>query len=92
MNREQLAHILRAASTVTSDGEIIGLGSRSILGTFDEDVSPEEATLAMAADIAFAVGMGAAKADQVDGATGEGSMFQPGRRHRRAVCRDLDGR
>lgn len=76
MNREQLAHIVRAASTVTSDGEIIVLGSQSILGTFDEDVLPEEATMSMEADIAFAVDEGATKADQVDGVIGEGSLFQ----------------
>lgn len=76
MNREQLAHILRAASTVTSDGEIIVLGSQSILATFDEDTLPDEATSSMEADIAFAVDEGAAKADQVDGVIGEGSMFQ----------------
>ncbi len=76
MNREQLAHILRAASTVTSDGEIIVLGSQSILATFDETVLPDEATSSMEADIAFAVDEGAAKADQVDGVIGEGSMFQ----------------
>ena len=76
MNREQLAHILRAASTVTSDGEIIVLGSQSILGTFDEDVLPQEATLSMEADIAFAADAGAEKADEVNGVIGEGSMFQ----------------
>lgn len=76
MSREQLAHILGAASTVTSDGEIIVLGSQSILATFDEDVLPEEATLSMEADIAFAVGEGAAKVDQVDGVARAGSMFQ----------------
>jgi hypothetical protein len=76
VNREELAHILRAASTITSDAEIIVLGSQSILGTFDEDELPDEATASMEADIAFVVDEGAAKADQVDGVIGEGSLFQ----------------
>ncbi len=43
---------------------------------FVKTLLPDDATSSMEADIAFAVDEGAAKADQVDGAIGEGSMFQ----------------
>jgi hypothetical protein len=33
MNREQLAHVVRAAATITGDGDIVIIGSQSILGT-----------------------------------------------------------
>lgn len=35
MNREQLAHIVRAAASVTGDGDIIIIGSQSILDDVD---------------------------------------------------------
>ncbi|HXH59414.1 hypothetical protein [Iamia sp.] len=53
MNRAQLAHVLRAASKIASDGDIIVIGSQSILGAFGEMELPEEATLSAEADVAF---------------------------------------
>ena len=75
MNREQLAHILRAAARVTDDPEIVVIGSQAILGTWDDDELPEEATLSVEADVAFRVDPDEAKADAVDGAIGELSAF-----------------
>ncbi len=75
MNREQLAHVVRAASTITGDSDIVIVGSQSILGTAEADSLPEEATMSMEADVAFRDDADAAKADAVDGAIGELSQF-----------------
>lgn len=44
MTREELTHLLRAASTIAGDGEILVVGSQAILASFDEDELPDEAT------------------------------------------------
>lgn len=75
MNREQLAHVVRAAATITGDGDIVIIGSQAILGAADVDCLPEEATMSMEADIAFLNDSDASKADEVDGAIGELSQF-----------------
>lgn len=75
MNAEQLAHVVRAAATITGDGDILILGSQSILATYDEECLPEEATMSVEADLAFRHDPDASKADQVDGAIGELSLF-----------------
>ena len=36
MTREQLEHLIRAASTITDDDELVIIGSQSILGQFPE--------------------------------------------------------
>jgi hypothetical protein len=69
MNREQLAHIVRAAATVTGDGDIVIIGSQSILGTADAGDRPEEATMSVEADIAFRHDIDARKAGFVAVAT-----------------------
>ena len=53
MKREELAHLLRAAATITDDPHILVIGSQSILGTYREDELPEEAWLSVEADLAF---------------------------------------
>lgn len=75
MKREQLAHVLRAASRIADDPDILVIGSQSILASYDERALPAEATLSMEADIAFRSDPDESKADQVDGAIGEGSPF-----------------
>lgn len=75
MNREQLAHVVRAAATITGDGDIVIIGSQAILGTADVGRLPEEATMSMEADVAFSDDVDASKADAVDGAIGELSQF-----------------
>ncbi|WCE40599.1 hypothetical protein PGC08_02545 [Brevibacterium sp. BDJS002] len=75
MNRQELAHILRAACRITGDQDVLVIGSQSILGTFDEDDLPALATASMEADIAFLNDPDRAKADHVEGAIGEMSSF-----------------
>lgn len=75
MNRQQLAHLLRAASTVAGDADVLVLGSQSILGSYEEDQLPPPATASIEADIAFLNDADRAKADQVEGAIGEYSSF-----------------
>lgn len=53
MNRSQLAHVLRAACRISEDKDVLVIGSQSILGTYDEDDLPREATASLEADIAF---------------------------------------
>ena len=65
MRRDQLAHILRAASTIADDPDILVVGSQSILGAYSEDELPEDAFMSVEADIAFLVDEGGRKADQV---------------------------
>jgi hypothetical protein len=67
VNRQQLAHVLRAACTVASDPNVLVLGSQSILGSFDEDELPPEATASIEADIAFLNDPDRHKADRVGG-------------------------
>ena len=75
MNREQLAHVLRAAATIVSDGDILVVGSQSILGTADAHHLPVDVTLSIEADLAFLDDPNEQKSDAVDGAIGEGSQF-----------------
>jgi hypothetical protein len=75
VNREQLAHVLRAACTVANEPNVLVLGSQSILGSFGEDELPPEATASIEADIAFLNDTDRQKADRVDGAIGELSAF-----------------
>lgn len=75
MRREQLEHLLRAASTVVGERDILVIGSQSILGTFPDADLPLEATTSIEADLAFLDDPADEKADQVDGAIGELSKF-----------------
>lgn len=75
MRRTELAHLLRAASTITGDPEILLVGSQSILGSFDEDDLPDEAVGSVEADVAFFGPDAARKSLEVDGAIGEDSAF-----------------
>lgn len=43
MTREQLAHVLRAASRIAEDPDVLVIGSQSILGTYAEDELPQAA-------------------------------------------------
>lgn len=75
MTRDELAHVLRAAATVVDDGDIVVIGSQSILGGWDAHELPEEATMSVEADIAFRNDPAEEKADLVDGAIGLESPF-----------------
>lgn len=75
MTREQLAHVLRAASRISNDPSILVLGSQAILGTYSEEELPEETWLSVEADLAFLNDPDGSKALSVDGAIGELSDF-----------------
>lgn len=75
MNREQLAHVLRASCQIAGDPHFVVIGSQAILGTFDEDLLPAAATASREVDIAFLDDPDGVKADLVDGAIGELSPF-----------------
>jgi len=75
VNREQPAHVLRAAARITGDSDIVVLGSQSILGTYGESELPVEALLSMDADLAFRSAPDEQKSDEVDGSIGESSPF-----------------
>jgi hypothetical protein len=75
VNREQLAHVLRAAARITEGAEIIVIGSQAILGSYDADHLPARVTLSIEADLAFRDDPNETKSDKVDGAIGELSAF-----------------
>lgn len=75
MTRQQLAHLLRSACNIAHDADVLVLGSQSILGSFDEEDLPPEATASQEADIAFLDDPGSNKADEVEGVIGEMSTF-----------------
>ncbi len=75
MNRDQLAHLLRAAASATGRTEILVIGSQAILGSFDETELPPETTVSMEADLGFLDDPREELSDQIDGAIGEMSLF-----------------
>jgi hypothetical protein len=75
VTREQLAHVLRAASRIAGRREVIVIGSQAILGSFDDTILPSEAIGSVEADLCFFDDTDDALADQVDGAIGEASTF-----------------
>jgi hypothetical protein len=75
MRRDELAHILRAASRIVGEQDIVVIGSQSILGTFPEDQLPDQAVASVEADLAFLDDPDNTKSDEIDGAIGEDSQF-----------------
>jgi hypothetical protein len=75
VKRAELEHILRAASAIADDPEVLVIGSQSILGALPEERLPPEATASVEADIAFFDDPADAKANLVDGSIGELSPF-----------------
>ncbi|OGB32951.1 MAG: hypothetical protein A3F78_21695 [Burkholderiales bacterium RIFCSPLOWO2_12_FULL_61_40] len=71
MRRTELEHIIRAASAITDQYEIVVVGSQSILGAVP--VPPASLTESMEADI-YPL-QRPDLADLIDGAIGEGSTF-----------------
>jgi hypothetical protein len=49
VKREQLEHVLRAASTIAGDPDVLVIGSQSILGSVTEETLPWEATASIPA-------------------------------------------
>lgn len=75
MKRQQLAHILRSSCQIAQDNDVLVIGSQAILGTYDDNELPAAVLMSMEADIAFLNDRDRRKADDVDGAIGEMSMF-----------------
>ncbi|MGN9775377.1 DUF6036 family nucleotidyltransferase [Micromonospora sp. H33] len=75
MRREQLEHVLRAASQIAGDPDVLVIGSQSVLGAIPEEDLPPAATASIEVDVAFFDDPDDRKADQVDGAIGELSAF-----------------
>ena len=73
--RSELAHVVRAASNISGDRDVIVIGSQAILGTYEESELPPRVTMSREADLAFWDDEEEAKSDKVDGAIGEGSSF-----------------
>lgn len=71
MNRRDFEHLIAAASQVVGEDELVVIGSQAILGTHPE--APPELLRSMEADIY--PHRTPAKADLVDGALGDGSIF-----------------
>jgi len=75
MRREHLDHLLRAASQIVGDRDLLVVGSQSVLGTWDEDDLPPAVTLSIEADLAPLDDPDETKATLIAAAIGEGSQF-----------------
>lgn len=71
MNRAQLEHVIRAASTIAEDDEIVVIGSQAILGQFPD--APRDLCASVEADVYPR--NRPERSDLVDGSIGEGSPF-----------------
>jgi hypothetical protein len=74
LKREQLEHVLRAASRIVDAEELLVIGSQSVLATWDERRLPPAAIRSMEVDVATLDG-DERKSDLIDGNLGEGSQF-----------------
>ena len=75
MRREQLEHVLRAASTIVGERDVLVIGSQAVLASIPDERLPAEATTSIEADLAFFDDPDDERADQVDCAIGELSTF-----------------
>lgn len=75
MKREQLEHVLRAASRVVEQRDFLVVGSAAILGSFDDARLPIEATRSDEADLAPYDDPDGSKSMSLEGALGQGSRF-----------------
>jgi hypothetical protein len=67
--------VLRAASRITGDRDLLVVGSAAILGTYDEDALPPAATRSDEADIAPFEDSDGSRSMAIEGSLGSGSMF-----------------
>jgi hypothetical protein len=70
-----LEHILRSASKIAADPDVVVVGSQAILGSYKEDVLPERAHASIEADVTFLGDHDNDKSDVVDMFLGEDSHF-----------------
>lgn len=71
MTREQLEHVIRAASTIAGDDDLVIIGSQAVLGQFPD--APEALLVSVEADVYPMHHPD--RADLIDGSIGEGSPF-----------------
>ena len=79
MRREQLEHAIRTACQIIGHPAVIIVGSQAILGSYDEDELPVEATMSVEVDvlpIADSNDVTADLADLIEGVAGEWSPFE----------------
>ena len=98
MRREDFEHLIAAAANVTGEDEFVVIGSQAVLGAFP--AAPETMLRSMKADI-YPLHR-PEKADDIDGALGDGSQFEatfgkdwlPGvhERQRRHLAGGMSGR
>lgn len=74
MKRPEFDHAIRASGSVLGENEVLVIGSQSIHGSILDDL-PEEAERSVEVDVAVFGDTDARKADLIDGAIGEASMF-----------------
>lgn len=74
MNRESFDHAIRAAGAILGENELLVIGSQAIHASTPTDL-PVEAARSVEADIAALNDPNHEKADLIDGAIGEASMF-----------------
>ena len=74
MRPSEFDHAIRAAGSVLDEDEIIIIGSQAIHGSVSGNL-PEEAGRSLEVDIAALGDVDSRKADLIDGAIGEASMF-----------------
>lgn len=75
MRRQELEHVLRSASVIAGDLELLIVGSQSILGTYDETELPDAAYASIEVDVTFFDDPDNVKSDTVDMHIGEDSTF-----------------
>jgi hypothetical protein len=71
VNRQQLEHVIRAASTIAGDAEIVVIGSQAILGRYPD--APAE--LLVSTDVDLYPRNHPERSDLIDGSIGELSPF-----------------
>lgn len=75
MRRDQLEHIIRASGSIINEDRVIVIGSQAILAYRDQSL-PEVVLRSIEADVVPLNDPDGLKADLIDGAIGEGSLFQ----------------
>ena len=75
MKREQLEHVLRAASRVVGVRDLLVVGSAAILGTYDDEDLPAAATRSDEADLAPFDDPDGGVSMAIEGSLGAGSAF-----------------
>jgi len=74
MKRAEFEHAVRAAAAVLGVDELLVIGSQALHGSVDRDL-PNEALRSVEVDVAAFEDPEGRKADLIDGAIGEASMF-----------------